>query len=344
MPSQAEAFRATCGRFHSVLIYILGQKAKRYAESRVKTLRLKTRFQGCLMGFVLTLTFCGSLLMQAGDIESNPGPGRGGSSGGVGARGGATVQTRLSQSVTGSPDRASSGVGGEGSIMNEMKRLFAEFSTQQQQQHQMSTDKVLTKMNELETKINQKFDAVNTEIEHLQTEMSVLQEENDGLRTAYDELAQRVVTLEQRADDQESRSKRNNLLFFGIKRDENETTQASENKVKDILRQNLELTDNIEFDRAHRVGTKSEAPIIVKCTFYKDKLKILRNKNKLEGTQMYVKEDFPANVRHIRKILGALTKTHRDRGERVKVVYDHVYIDNKKYVLNENQDGLIETR
>ena len=100
----------------------------------------------------------------------------------------------------------------------------------------------------------------------------------------------------------------------------------------------------IEFDRAHRVGTKSEAPIIVKCTFYKVKLKILKNKNKLEGTQMYVKEDFPANVRHIRKILGTLTKTHRDRGERIKVVYDHVYIDNKKYVLNVNQDGLVESR
>ena len=337
------AFRATCGRFHAVLIYILGQKAKHFAQCRVKTLHLKTRAQGVIVGCLLTLLFCGSLLMRAGDVESNPGPGRGGNSSGVGAKG-ATVQTRLRDSVTESPDRAGSGVGGEGSIMNEMKRLFAEFSTQQQQQHQMSTDKVLTKMNELETKINQKFDAVNTEIEHLQTDVSVLQEENEVLRTAYDELAQRVVTLEQRADDQESRSKRNNLLFFGIKRDENETTQASENKVKDILRQNLELTDNIEFDRAHRVGTKSEAPIIVKCTFYKDKLKILRNKSKLEGTQMYVKEDFPVNVRHIRKILGTLTKTHRDRGERVKVVYDHVYIDNKKYVLNVNQDGLIESR
>ena len=59
---------------------------------------------------------------------------------------------------------------------------------------------------------------------------------------------------------------------------------------------------------------------------------------------MYIKEDFPARVRYIRKMIGDLVKTNRDRGERVKIVYDHVYIENKKYILNENQDGLIESR
>ena len=157
----------------------------------------------------------------------------------------------------------------------------------------------------------------------MQTEMNVLQQENDELKTTCDMLWQRVGTLEQRADDQEARSKRNNLLFFGIRRDENETAQASENKVKSLLRENLGLTEQIDFDRVYRIGNKPDAPLIARCTLYKDKIKILRNRNKLVGTNMYVKEDLPVNVRETRKRLGELVKANRDRGERVKVIYDH---------------------
>ena len=229
-------------------------------------------------------------------------------------------------------------------MMVEIRKMFTDFGAQQQVQQQQSTDKVLAKMNELETNINAKFDVINKEIEAVQTDMSILQQENDELRSTCDALWQRVVTLEERADDQESRSKRNNLLFFGIKRDENESAQACENKVKALLRDNLEINETIDFDRVHRVGNKTDAPLIARCTLYKDKLKILRSRNKLEGTTMYIKEDFPARVRYIRKTIGGLVKTNRDRGERVKIVYDHVYIENKKYILNENHDGLIESR
>ena len=347
MPAQALSFRAACGCFHAVLIHILGRKAKKYAEGRMKVVRLSSRGQGCIFGFVLTLMFWGSLLLRAGDVETNPGPPKrdnvGGGMSGGGAGRGSTVQTRLSVS---GPDQsyANAAGGGDNHMMVEIRKMFTDFGAQQQVQQQQSTDKVLAKMSELETNISLKFDAVNKEIEAVQTDMSVLQQENDELRSTCDALWQRVVMLEERADDQESRSKRNNLLFFGVKRDENESAQASENKVKALLREKLEINETIDFDRVHRVGNKTDAPLIARCTLYKDKLKILRSRNKLEGTTMYIKEDFPARVRYIRKMIGDLVKTNRDRGERVKIVYDHVYIENKKYILNENQDGLIESR
>ena len=337
---------------------ILNRRAKLYAAKFVKVLTLRSRGEGCVLGCVLTLMFWGSLLLRAGDVETNPGPLRGGGSGtggGGAGRGGATVQTRLMAGATGSPDRAGgSGAGGGGGdnrggagdsqMMMEMRKMFTEFGSQQQLQQQQSTDKVLSKMNELEAQINHKFEALQKDIEALQTDVSVLQQENDELRTTCDTLWQRVETLEQRADDQEARSKRNNLLFFGLKRDEDESAQASENKVKSFLRDNLGLTEQIEFDRVHRIGNKQDAPLIARCTFYKDKIKILRNRNKLNGTNLYVKEDLPVYVRETRKKLGELVKVNRDRGERVRIVYDHVYIENKKFVLNENRNALVEIR
>lgn len=84
--------------------------------------------------------------------------------------------------------------------------------------------------------------------------------------------------------------------------------------------------------------------MIARCTFYKDKIKVLKNKSKLEGTGFYVKEDFPTGVRDVRRKLNELVKENRERGEKVKLVYDHVYIENKKYGLNQNQNGLSELK
>ena len=329
----------------------------------MKVLMLRTRAEGCILGCVLTLMFWGSLLLRAGDVETNPGPGpvRGGSSsagGGGSGRGGATVQTRLSAAMTGmteSPDRAGvvgAGGGGGGSsgcslgskdnqiMMEMMKEMFKDFSSQQDQ----NNVKVLSKMGELEANINSKFDVMKKEVETMQMEIDALQHDNDELRLTCDVLNMKVGILEQRADDQEARSKRNNLLFFGLKRDEKESAQASENKVKTLIKEKLGMTEEIVFDRVHRVGGKPDAPLIARCTFYKDKINVLKNKGKLNGTGFYIKEDFPANVRDVRKKLNELVKENREKGETVKIVYDHVYIENKKYGLNQNHDGLSELR
>ena len=225
-------------------------------------------------------------------------------------------------------------------MMEMMKEMFKDFSSQQDQ----NNVKVLSKMGELEANINSKFDVMKKEVETMQMEIDALQHDNDELRTTCDALNLKVGILEQRADDQEARSKRNNLLLFGLKRDENESAQASENKVKTLIKEKLGMTEEIVFDRVHRVGGKPDAPLIARCTFYKDKINVLKNKGKLNGTGFYIKEDFPTNVRDIRKKLNELVKGNREKGEKVKIVYDHVYIENKKYGLNQNHDGLSELR
>ena len=53
-------------------------------------------------------------------------------------------------------------------------------------------------------------------------------------------------------------------------------------------------------------------------------------------------------MKDARKEINELVKDRRDRGENVKIaydhVYDHVYIENKKFGLNENRNGLVELR
>ena len=65
-------------------------------------------------------------------------------------------------------------------------------------------------------------------------------------------------------------------------------------KVEAILREKLGITENIQIERAHRVGKlNSERPQLVLAKFrrFNDRENILRSSRKLEGTNIYINED-----------------------------------------------------
>ena len=77
--------------------------------------------------------------------------------------------------------------------------------------------------------------------------MSELTTENNNLKTQLQDLARK-------ADDVESRSQRNNLIFHGIPKADNKTSQDCQGIVRDLITDKLELADDTEFDRVHRLS------------------------------------------------------------------------------------------
>ncbi|KAH8019606.1 hypothetical protein HPB51_020305 [Rhipicephalus microplus] len=63
-------------------------------------------------------------------------------------------------------------------------------------------------------------------------------------------------TLSARLDDLEDRSRRENVLFFGISDSPNETWAQSEGHVRDLLSRHLDMhISDSEVSRAHRLGS-----------------------------------------------------------------------------------------
>ena len=93
--------------------------------------------------------------------------------------------------------------------------------------------------------------------------VSELTTENNNLKTQLQDLARKT-------DDVECRSKRNNLIFRGIPRADNETSQDCEGIVRDLITDKLELADVTEFDRVHRLSGKPNF-LVARCCFYKHK-------------------------------------------------------------------------
>ncbi|XP_064470057.1 protein unc-13 homolog C-like [Ornithodoros turicata] len=150
------------------------------------------------------------------------------------------------------------------------------------------------------------FNTMMTLLEKLSTEVKDVQ----GSLSA---TSSEIATLRARIDDLEGRSRRDNLVFYGITNTSNKMWKESEEKMRIMCHDNLGVTVHSEqIERAHRVGRLQESktcPIIVKFSSYKTKEAILRNAFKLKGTALVVSEDFTTSVRNARRKLIAFGHT-----------------------------------
>ena len=355
MPAGQLDFRPVCGNFMFTLIALLG---KRRPLHPIKTV-LPNRIGGMFFGLVLSYLFWGSLLLtRCGDVETNPGP--------VTSTTTTTTtskpQTRQSllysaSSNKGSPDparRSSSSSGtaaptaepvkmtaSEKFMVQEMRDMKTSINAKIDNNHEESMQKFdnlqgeVREMKESYIKLNEEVDNLRDEVRHLQEQNFSLAQENEFLRGAQSDLFMKV-------DDLECRSKRNNLIFHGIERNDGETPKDCEEKLQKIVTEKLGLQE-VAFDRAHRTSDKKDAPIVARFVYYKQRTDILRAKKKLPATDnISINEDFSERVRSIRKLLIPFLKDAIKQKKKAMMVYDHLIIDGKKMYLNRDGSGLCE--
>ena len=144
-------------------------------------------------------------------------------------------------------------------------------------------------MNERFDTMNSQFDSLNDSVAGLRQEVNQLEEEieavkndNEQLRLENRDLTHRLEQAENKLDDLEGRSKRNNLIFSGLKKRagaaDHESWDDCENLVKDLIRDQLKIRDDIQFDRVHRLGKDPNSPIVARFTNFKDKERVLKEK------------------------------------------------------------------
>ena len=136
---------------------------------------------------------------------------------------------------------------------------------------------------------------VENELKDLKTDVKAI--ENDLLNA--DEVSDKLVELE-------DQSRRNNLRIDGIEESSDETWETCENKIKDVIKEKLDIETDAELDRCHRMGKKrGNRPRTLICRFtkFKDKQCVLSNARKLKGTNIYIYEDFSQDTLGLRKSL-----------------------------------------
>ncbi|CAG9137859.1 unnamed protein product [Plutella xylostella] len=182
------------------------------------------------------------------------------------------------------------------------------------------TDKLEEKLKDSETRIITLVNA-NTDEKNLN-----IQQEVENLKRTNEEHEERLRTLERQI-------RQRNLVLFGVSDEEN-SYEELETLIKGVIEGSLEVTLNAsEIEFARRMGKKSgenrPRPIVFAVTTLGKKIKILQNKNKLENTGSYIKEDFPPKVLEKRKVLQKQLQEEISKGNTAKIVYDRLIVINK---------------
>lgn len=142
-----------------------------------------------------------------------------------------------------------------------------------------------------------------------------------------------------KVDELENRSRRNNLIIYGIQEETTETSDDLANTIKnDIFLAKLDITVN-NIERCHRIGKKEgkTRPVIIKLLDHRDKTSILKACSKLKGSDYSISEDFSKNVRETRKKLWLSSAEERAKDAKVKLVFDKLIVNGTLYGWNEER-------
>ncbi|XP_037498616.1 uncharacterized protein LOC119372211 [Rhipicephalus sanguineus] len=205
-------------------------------------------------------------------------------------------------------------------------------------------------MTDMMNSVLSKQEKIEKEVASLTERMSSVEMQTKPLielKTDVNDLKQRATQLEKdlefavkKIDELENRSRRNNLIVFGLREEANETTADLTEIIKTDLFEGKLGVNVSGIERCHRLGKKNgkERPVIIKILDYRDKVAILQRCSKLKGTELSISEDFSARVRDIRKKLWQSSSRERTNGSKVKLVYDKISIDGKIFCWDDDKN------
>ena len=145
----------------------------------------------------------------------------------------------------------------------------------------LSDDAVIKKIKKALDNSDELSNKIGSMIGH---HFQVLKDEINAKNDKICELEKKVDELTQKCDDLEQYSRRNMIRVTGIKENADENTDDLVMKMaNELMDTPLDIS---EIDRSHRVGPKAsgrERPILVKLTSYRSKIKLVRNRRKLNS-------------------------------------------------------------
>ena len=153
-------------------------------------------------------------------------------------------------------------------------------------------------------------------------------------------------------ESQESYSRRDNLIFRGIKEQPDETPDMCISSVRHVLVQDLKLDQEVVnkmiIVRCHRLGSpgpngaKFNRPMIVRFLNYNDRQLIWMKRFDITNKSLSISENYANGVEKRRRLLYPVVKKAKSTNNGVKAYLrgDTLHIDNKTFTLNDNIDEL----
>ena len=203
-----------------------------------------------------------------------------------------------------------------------------------------SVDQIFLKINDHD----KKFSEVNDKLDQQSGELAATKKCVDEMERQMKAKDVKMRELEWRLVDQEARSRRNNLLFFGAAE---KSGEQCADVIRDIVGKELKLDPaGLSIQRAHRLGaprpsnavgqsTSRPRPIIVNFSNFNDRERIWSVRHKLRRP-LGISEDFPLEVRKARDSLIPELKELKNRNKKASIAYPARLVSEGKVVREVN--------
>ena len=214
-----------------------------------------------------------------------------------------------------------------------------------------------TKMRQYDNNIQKYTDLCDTVVNADASRQTSVDDVMDKLMSI--ELQQDDLQKQQKAEadkliDLQWRSMRENLIFSGISEPKLPRGQPEnvEMSLRNFLRLEMGITDDIPFDRVHRLGKFDynqlyPRPIIAKFEKFRDKEFVRKTApDTLKGKPFGVNEQFPPEIESKRKLLyPEAKKARQDPENKVRMVKDKLYVNGTEVTVeivgdNDTQDEM----
>ena len=136
--------------------------------------------------------------------------------------------------------------------------------------------------------------------------MTALTNKVDAITGVYDDLLEKMHDID--------KTRKNNLMFFGIRPDFLPEIQTQlEKKIHEVMRFKLQISRDIPVCKIARMMTGPEVrgcrPVLVNFAYWKDREEVLAKSRLLRGSNIYITEDLSRKMRENRH---QLTKYMRE--------------------------------
>lgn len=158
---------------------------------------------------------------------------------------------------------------------------------------------------------------------------------NENIDKKFEYINKKIEKINETNEEQEKRLtlvekqiRERNLIFFGVDEGENSYAELEDKVIATLNKMDVNCSKN-EIEIVRRMGKQNDGkirPINFTLTTYGKKIIILKNKKKLEQTNIYLKEDFSPKILEVRKSLHEQLQKERSEGKMAYLRYDKIVI------------------
>lgn len=184
--------------------------------------------------------------------------------------------------------------------------------------------------------------AVLQKVSNLETRLDTMNKSTcriDNFDTSLNVLKTSVADQSEKIVDIEDRSRRSNLIVFGLIEKPNETEDVLRKEVVDELFCKKLNVSCSSIGRIHRLGRQAgNRPVIMYLQDFTEKQEILKNAKKLKGTEIYIQNDYSRCTLRRRKLLWDSGKIDKANGKKPYLVHDKLRIDDETFMWDDSKN------